>query len=102
MDDLATISAFIALVAVSAAYCLQVAWKPARCRSVRIADLDYELYEDAQYLPFDPKAGPTKAQKAFANFLGVSLPDRVTACGALDIIDDAMADLRLTWNARDL
>ncbi len=104
MDELATISAFLAFVVVSAASCLQMAWKKpaARRRSVRFADLDYKLYEEAQYLPFDPNAGPTAAQVAFAKFLRVPLPDRATASRALDILDNAMVDLRLTWRAKDL
>jgi len=104
MDEFAAISAFLAFVAVSAASCLQMAWKkPAtRRRFVSFADFDYQLYEEAQDLPFDPKAGPTEAQVAFAKFLRVTFPDRATASRALDILDDAMVDLRLTWKARDL
>lgn len=104
MDELATISAFLAFAAVSAACCLHMAWSKRATgrRSARFVDFDYELYEEAQNLPLDPNAGPTEAQITFAKFLRVPLPDRTTASGALDVLDDAMVDLRLTWKPRDL
>lgn len=57
---------------------------------IKFDDVDQSLYDQAQNLPTNYNAAPTKAQIRLAESIGISLPDHITASTAMDIIDDAI------------
>ena len=85
-----------AIVAGTAIWLLRARARRAR-RTILLNEFDFELYGEAQRLPSDPHARPTPPQRAFARLLGLRLGEHLTAWQALDAIDDAVADLHLTW-----
>jgi hypothetical protein len=63
---------------------------PVKRKLIPYSDIDARLHERAMDIPSGPNAPPTKAQRRFAESIGITLPDGITAETATMIFDDAI------------